>query len=163
MTDAVLKWIGEVVAVGGPSALVAFGLLKWLGQKWIDQSLSIKLERFKSEQQKELERLRHLLSSRISRIHEKGIRGFAQGMVSAARCVRKSLPPHGDQFLKTSRLSDSQRDELRQASDRHKLYAETMFWIEMSDAQVAQVAFHNYLVEHRIFMTERIASKVRSG
>ena len=47
MTDGILKWIGEVVAVGGPSAVIAFGLLKWLGQKWIDQSLSIKLETFK--------------------------------------------------------------------------------------------------------------------
>jgi hypothetical protein len=72
----------------------------------------------------------------------------------------ETLPePLFEEFLKSSRLSDSQKDELRKASDRTKLYLETMFWIELNDAQVAQGAFHNYLVEYRIFMTQELRQK----
>jgi len=64
-------WLLNLLIVGGPSVLVALGLARWLGPKMLDQFLVIRLEKFKSEQQRELERLRHRLSSRISRIHEK--------------------------------------------------------------------------------------------
>ncbi|MGA2589606.1 MAG: hypothetical protein ABSH32_06805 [Bryobacteraceae bacterium] len=80
--DGIWNWLQSFLSVGAPLILLAFGLFKWFGQKWIEQRLVIglekfkagqqnELEEFKSEQQKELERLRHRLSSRISKIHEK--------------------------------------------------------------------------------------------
>ena len=57
-------------------------------------------------------------------------------------------------FLKESRLSERQRSELRKASDRQEYYRDARSWIEMNDAQSAHVEFHNYLIEHRIFMTD---------
>ena len=49
--DDVLKLLGEVVAAGGSSALVAYGVFRWLGQKWLEQRLSLQLEGFKAERQ----------------------------------------------------------------------------------------------------------------
>jgi hypothetical protein len=34
-----------------------------------------------------------------------------------------------------------------------------MAWIELRGAQASQESFHNYLVEHRIFMTEELREK----
>jgi hypothetical protein len=169
------KWLRDVLAVGGPSVVLAYGLFKWLGEKWIEQRFGIRLEKFKSDQQKELEKLRHLLSSRVSRIHEKEFEVLPRAWFllhdahgKACHCISRlrqypdfaRLPePKFEEFLKNSRLSDSQREELRQAPNRLKSYSETLFWIELNDAESAQVAFHNYLVENSIFMTDDLRAR----
>jgi hypothetical protein len=171
------KWLGAVVAVGGTSAAIAYGLFQWLGQRWIEHQFAARLESFKAEQQKELERLKHLLSSRVSRIHEKEFEvlprawfllhdacGKAHEFMATIRQSPdfENLPePLFEEFLKDSKLSDSQKDELRRAdrNARKKVYGEAQFWIEYSDSQKAHTDFHNYLVQHRIFMTDDLRQK----
>jgi hypothetical protein len=167
--------VGEVVAVGGPSAVIAFGLLKFLSQKWIDQRLSIQLEGFKAQQQRELEKLRQFLSGRISKIHEKEFEILpeawlllhtAYGALSHCTFALKTYPdfehltePRFEEFLKGCRLSDMQRAELRSASDRRVYYSDVISWYELGDAKTAQIAFNNYLIQHRIFMTKDLRER----
>jgi hypothetical protein len=171
VVNEILRWLLYTIATGA----VLVPVFKWLGQKLIEQRLAIRLEKFKSEQERELEKLRHLLSSRVSRIHEKEFEVLpkawfllndaaanAHHLMAALKQYPDfaTLPePRFEEFLKGSRLSDSQKEELRQSSDRTKLYAETIFWIELEDALTAQGAFHNYLVENRIFMTDELREK----
>jgi hypothetical protein len=174
--DEVLRWLGAVVAIGGPSVAIAYAVFTWAGKRWIEQRLIIQLEKFKSEQQKELERLRHLLSSRVSRIHEKEFEVLPKAWFmlhdthgSAARALGAVVIYYPDfarfteaqfaEFLTVSRLSTFQREALRSSSDRNKYFMEAMAGFELDDAREKQRTFHNYLIEHRIFMTDDLRSK----
>jgi hypothetical protein len=126
-------WLHDLLVVGGPAIVVALALGRWLVPKWIDQLLQIRLERFKSEQQKEIERLRHRLSSRISKIHEKEfevlpkawlmLNDLRGSVALALDMTMKSYPDFRtlpdlqfEEFLSVTpatRLSDYQRQELR--------------------------------------------------
>lgn len=137
------------------------------------------LEGFKTEQQKELERLRHRLSSRISKIHEKEFEILPKawlmlndlhGTVAIALDLtfktypdfRRLPDAQFEEFLTVSpasRLSDFQREALRKAPDRQKFFSEAMAGIHFDDAQEKQRLFHNYLIEHRIFMTDDLRKK----
>jgi hypothetical protein len=52
-------WIVAVFAVGGSSAVIAFGLFRWFGEKWLDQHFKKRLEALKHAQQQEIELLKH--------------------------------------------------------------------------------------------------------
>jgi len=137
------------------------------------------LEGFKSEQQKELERLRHLLSSRISKIHEKEFEVLPKAWLmlndlhgSVALALDLTFKQYPDfsklpdaqfeEFLTVSpasRLSDYQKDALRKASDRGKYFSDAMAGIYLDDAKEKQRMLHNYLIEHRIFMTDELRKK----
>ncbi|MGO7532426.1 hypothetical protein [Rhizobium leguminosarum] len=61
------------LTIGGAAA-VAYGLFKWLGEKWINQKFQAQLEANKAEQSRELERLRHKINGvfdRTIRLHTK--------------------------------------------------------------------------------------------
>jgi hypothetical protein len=169
-------WLHNLLIVGGPSVVAALaataGLWKWLGQKWVDH----RLEKYKAEQGKELARLQHLLSSRISRIHEKEFevlpKAWAmlhelQGWVALALDLTlkrypdftKLSDPDFDHFLTDKRgapslLSDYHKEKLRKATDRNKYFAEAMAEVNLDEANEKQRLFQNYLIENRIFMTD---------
>jgi hypothetical protein len=173
------RWFIDLLRVGGPSVAVAYGLFKWTGQKWIEHRLGKDLERFKSEQQTELEKLRHLLSSRISKIHEKEFEVLPKawlmlnelhGSVALALDLTfKTYPDFSrlseeqfEEFLKDSpadRFSPSHKEAFRKAPDRQRYFSDVMAVIYIDDAQEKSRLFHNYLIEHRIFMTDELRSK----
>jgi hypothetical protein len=79
--DTTWEWTKSVLAVLGLSGItigsavaVAYGLFKWLGEKWIDQKFEKQMESYKTEQSRELERLRHRIIAvfdRTIRLHGK--------------------------------------------------------------------------------------------
>lgn len=174
--QVVAKWAIAFLSAGGGGALVAFGLFKWFGQRWIEQHFKTQLERLKHEQAQEIEALRHRTStlfSRISKIHEKEFEVLpkswflmhdAHGKASHVSTQSRYRPNFAgmpkemfEEFLQGSRLSQYQKGQLRGSDDRLQCYTKMMFWIELNDAKVACEAFHNYLVENRIFMTGELA------
>jgi hypothetical protein len=176
------KWFVGLVASSG----VLYGLFKLIGEKWIEHRFTIQLEGFKaerqkaleefrSEQQQGLERLRHLLSSRISRIHEKEFEVLpkawfllhqASGSAFQAVLAFNQYPSFAnmpeelfEEFVAKSRLTDYQKQMLRQTKDRRKYYREAMEVIEIHDWKETNRLFNNYLIENRIFMTDELRSK----
>jgi hypothetical protein len=134
-------WLRNALVVGWPSVVAALvataGLWEWLGKKWVEQHLGERLEKFKtdrqkeleglkSEQQKDLERLRHLLSSRISKIHEKEFEVLPKAWL---------------------------------ALNRGMYFSKAMAEIYVDDAKEKQRIFYNYLIENRIFMTFDLRKK----
>lgn len=68
-----LKYFGLLVAAGGGTAAVVFGVFQAWGKGWLDSHFNKRLEEFKHEQAKEIEEFRSKLSTvldRSSRIHQ---------------------------------------------------------------------------------------------
>ena len=170
-------WKTFIVLLGaaGSGAAVAFGLFKTYGEKWLDGKFAERLEKLKHEQSKEIEGMRQKVQStfsRISKIHDKEFEVLpkawfllhdAHGRPAHLMLALKQYPDFDqlpeltfEAFLKESRLTDIQKNELRAASDRLKYYSEAIFWIELNDAHSAQVKLNNYIIENRIFMTPEL-------
>jgi len=50
MNEAILNFIGAVVAYGGGGAAIAYLMFILLGKKWIENKFSQQLEEYKNEQ-----------------------------------------------------------------------------------------------------------------
>lgn len=142
-----------------------------------------KLEGYKSEQQKELERLRHLLTSRVSKIHDKEFEVLPKawlmlndlhGSVMQAIDLTMKFVPDFATFSaakleallttdpSTKRLTEYQKTQLRSiegAEEKNKYYRDTMRAHDIDEATEKERVFRNYLIEHRIFMTDELRSK----
>ena len=66
MTEQFLMIISDVLKYGGGGAIVAYLLFKYLGGKWIEDKFAQRLETYKHEQAKELQRLRIEIDSMLS-------------------------------------------------------------------------------------------------
>ncbi|MCO7728945.1 hypothetical protein NJB93_20480 [Brucella intermedia] len=67
------KYIGIVVAAGGGGAAVVFGVFQAWGKGWLDNHFNRRLEEFKHEQTKEIERMKLKVSTvfdRSVRLHQ---------------------------------------------------------------------------------------------
>jgi hypothetical protein len=72
--NEVIRTILQMLAVGGGATVLAYGAFVWLGQRWLEQQFAKDLERFRHEQAKEIEHVRHEINSlfsRVSKIHER--------------------------------------------------------------------------------------------
>ena len=185
-------WLMAVGSVAIPSAALVFALFKWSGQKWVERLLNRdleqfkrgqqeKLEGFKGDQQIELERLRHLLSTRVSKIHEKEFQVLPTAWLmlndlhgavhKAVDLTIKYCPDFKnfsaerlEAFLQSepvsSCLSDYQKSELQQANDKEKYYMDALKAHYIDEASDKHRRFLNYLIEHRIFMTDDLRVKL---
>jgi hypothetical protein len=177
-SDAIWAWLKQVLAVGGPSVVVAYGLFQWLGTKWLENRFAASLETLKHTHQKELEEVRHKIQSmfsRISKIHEREFEvlpkawfmlhdayGAAYNVVSFLRYEQSldEMPKERfEEFLKDSRLTPSQQNELREAPDRQAYYRDALAGVQFDEAQEKRRLFNNYLIENRIFMTKELHTK----
>lgn len=176
-------WLHDLLVVGGPTVLVGLTLGGWLVRKWLEQILQIRIEKFRSEQQKEIESLRHRLSSRISRIHEKEFDVLPRawfmlnelhGWIMVVFGVTfKRYPDFGqladaqfEEFLNVnpaSRLSAYQKDALRKLEDprdRQKSFSKAMAACDMDEAKEKLRLFQNFLIKNRIFMNDELREKL---
>lgn len=179
--QAAFTWVGGIVAVGGSSAAIAYGLFRWLGKGWLDQQFKKQLERLKHDQQKEIEQLRHQINSlfsRVSKIHEKEFEVLprawtllheAHGAVFRVVSALKEYPdfarmsePQFEAFVSSCRLEEFQKEELRKAENRLQCYQNWIFWIELNDAKTAQVGLNNYLAVNSIFMTDELRQQFKA-
>ena len=164
------------------SAGAAYGIFKWLGKNWLDQYFKERLEQLKHEKQKEIEHLRHEIStlySRISKIHEKEFEIlpqawlFLQEAYGAAFDIVKSLKQYPDlnrmsdvefeDFLeKRCKLLDYQKVEIREASDRLKYYQEAFDLLQLHRAKKAQIDFSNFLIRNGIFLTDELKAQLKA-
>jgi hypothetical protein len=173
MTDAILMFIGKVVAYGGGGAAVAFGLFRFFGKKWIENKFAQNLEKYKNEQRKELEDFRlkiNTLFNRITKIHEKEIEILplcwsklhdAKNLISYLVSPLQSYPDFSQLneneirvTLKDSPFDKFQIEELIQERDRNKYYQERIFWHRLHDAKKKFSDLHDYITKNRIFLSE---------
>jgi len=177
MIGELLKNLGSFIAAGGGGAAIAWVIFKKLGDGWLADRFAKRLETFKYEQVKDLEQLRHKITSlfsRISKIHEKEFEVLpmawlklhqAYGLVSRLCSALKQFPdfrqmstPMFEAFVAGSALHEVRKKELLalEVSERDQYYREGIFWSELAEAKSAQMELNNYLVMNRIFMNESL-------
>ena len=177
------KLILVVLGSAGGGAAVAIAVIKKFGEKWLDARFAQRLEHLKHDQAKEIETMRRRVQwefSRISKIHEREFEVLpkawlmlheAHGRTSNLVGRLKQYPdldhmddPMYETFVAGADLPDFRRQELRETSrgKRYKAYTDLIAWVELTDAENAQVKLNNYLIEHRIFMESRLSEAFRS-
>lgn len=165
------------MAAGGGGAVIAWAIFAKFGDRWLEHRFAKRLEAFKHEEAKELEHLRHQITSlfsRISKIHEKEFEVLptaflylhkAYGACFALSSALQQFPAlnrmgdsHFAEFVEACRLPAFRKQELRtlQGADRDEYYQRWIFWTDIAEAKSLQKDFRNFLVMNRIFMTENL-------
>jgi hypothetical protein len=176
------KLVLLVVASGGGVVALTVKACKKFGEKWLDAQFAERLEALKHEQAKEIEGMRRNVQwefSRISKIHEKEFEVLpkawlmlheAHGRSAGLVATLKSSPDIDSmseatlqEFVQAISVPQSIKDELLKAEKgkRNNLYSDKIGWIELSNAEKAQYDLNNYLLEHRILMSDELASALR--
>ncbi len=173
MNEAILIFIGKVVAFGGGLVAIAYGLFQFLGRKWIENKFSKQLEEYKNEQRKELEDFRfkiNTLFNRVTKIHEKEFEVLpeswsklhdAKSIISNLVSPLQSYPDFNKMTeeeirssLKNTLLEEFQVEKLIQHEDKTKYYQEKIFWLRLHDAKKKFSEFHVYITKNRIFLSD---------
>jgi hypothetical protein len=175
LAHMIAKALAAVVLAGGGIAAIVWAVLAKFGDRWLEHRFAKQLEAFKHEEAKELENLRHKISSlfsRISKIHEKEFEilpvaflnlhkayGACFEMVSAYQrlpALSKMSSSQFAEFVETCRLPNFHKEELLKATDPDAYYQRWIFWVDLAEAKRLAGEFHNHLVMNRIFMTEEL-------
>jgi len=168
--DEILRFLGGVIAYGGGGAVVAYFIFKFLAKSWIESKFAQRLEQHKHQQALELQRLRVEIDSMLSgaiKIQEKEFETLPEAwskLDEAYGQIRQLLSPlqqyadldrfnkeQLDEFLEGAKLYESQKQEIRDATNKVKLYSEIIFLHRLFDVKKAFADFHNYIARHGIF------------
>jgi hypothetical protein len=172
--DQVLRFLGEVVVYGGGSAAVAFLLFQYLGKGWIDARFAERLEAFKHEQAKELQRMKVEVESLLSGALKIQEREFtilpdawhklneAYSLTSWIASPMQQYPAVGrmneqelEEFLAECELTESQKNRVRSSSRgkvRDDEYQSIIFWHRIHKAKAAVIELQNYTISHGLFL-----------
>jgi len=170
-----LGMLGEILAVGGTAAGIAYGLFVFLGKKWLENRFAERLEAYKHEQRKELEEIRFRINAqfnRLTKIHEREIvvlpktwhelqtaltalRGFASPMRQYSD-LDHMTEAQLEHFLASIDFADWEKDELRRSRKKLEYYQERIFIHELYETKLAFQRFHEYIQYNSIFLSKDI-------
>lgn len=171
--------IGEVVTYAGGSVALSYTVFKYLTSKWIENKFQERLEKYKVEQQKELEEFKRKineLSNRVSKIHEKEFEVLPQmysHMIDAIKDLNvltsafKQYPDVNkmdDEKLKffleqNTFLNEWQKNELAQASDKNKYYQNAEFRRDVNQSSSSIYKLHEYIQKNSLFLLDDLKEK----
>lgn len=169
--DAIFSFLGQLVAYGGGAAAVAYVLFQYLGKKWIENKFAERLEHLRHTQALELQRLRVEIDSLLSgaiKLQDKEFEALPEawvkldeafGQVSRLVSPMQHYPDLDrldtaqlDEFLATTKFTETQKNEMRRESRKTTKYQELIFWYRLSDVRQAVAELHNYVERNSIFM-----------
>lgn len=171
--DQVLRFFGEVALYGGGSAAVAFFLFRHLGKGWIEARFAERLEAFKHEQAKELQRLKVEVESLLSgalKIQDReftvlpeawhklndaySLTGWVVSHLQEYPAIGSMFDDELEEFLAESELLGTQRARVRasEGRDRDKTYQDIIFWHRLGKAKKAVGELQNYTISHGLFL-----------
>jgi len=178
VTEQILRFIGEVVVYGGGAAAIAYLVFQFLGKSWIENKFAQKLEQYKHQQALELQRLRMEIDSMLSgalKIQEKEFETLpeawrkldeAYGRVSALVSPAQEYPGLDrmnavqlEEFLGGSELLESQKQVIRESSEKVDAYREAIFRHRLHAVKKSCADLHNYVVQYGIFFPPPIKDK----
>jgi hypothetical protein len=170
--------LGALVVAGGGIAAICYGILKFFGEKWLNAKFEERLAAYKHAQQQELERLKfkiNTLMDRTTKLHQREFDVIPEAwaaLFSADVAVRSFASPFQEypdvgrmtearleEFLKSTPLTDWQKDELRAARDKHRTYVDAIFWHNAAQRKNTYRKFSTYLKKNGIFIPEPLKSK----
>lgn len=180
-----LKFLGQLAA----AIAVLLPLLIWLIKKWIESEFSKNFEDYKHQINKDLEDYRHKINSlfsRVTKIHEKEFEvlpeawrllQIARGLMGEiTEAIQRGHPDFGrmnadqireyiNRLPECMRLQESDQETLFNLGpeDRDNFYNERYFWLRLNVANDAMIAFHNYIIENKIFLTQDLCAQFENA
>jgi hypothetical protein len=158
----------------------AYGLFRYLGDKWLTAKFNERLESYKHEQQRQLEQLRYRINTLFDRTvklhqHEFDVLpelwaklneafGYASSFVSPLQSypdLDRMTPAHLDDFLAKSDMADFQKDELRSGTDKTRRHMKIRFWYDLNETQRKYSEFNNAFVSKSIFLQREIKAPMQ--
>lgn len=164
----------------GVTAIVAaaYAFFKYLGEKWINQKFAERLEAFKSEQARELERLRHKINGvfdRAKRLHDREFEvlpdiwgklvdahAWASGYISPLQTyadVSRLSAEQLDEYLNGTEFTETQKKDVKDAAnflERQTVYNRIADMYRHNDVAIRLRDFAAALRKNGIFVTPDI-------
>ncbi len=181
--EAILGLIQQLSITAVATGLFAWAAFKWFGKKWLESQFAQRLERFKHEQNQEIERLRYRINAlmdRTAKLHQHEFEvlpglwsrigdavGSAQWAVSRSQIgvdLDRMPPDVLEDFFLEVNLSSREKDNIRSARDGEKseIYAQMGFWRKITEAKNQCAELNNYLLSKGIFIQEEIKIKTKT-
>lgn len=174
MEEALVKLLGYLA--GGSIGIAVIVGITWLAFKkfsesWLDSKFAKDLEEAKQEHQKELQRIQLQIDARLDRaakLHSKEFEVLHEAwrLIDLATAATNSLtgklvsiPPLNtinnalvDLTLKSSGLSEVVQEQIRQATDKEKLWGDARQSQDLDTANRLRVEFFNYFMANGIWI-----------
>ncbi|WP_333900429.1 hypothetical protein [Agrobacterium pusense] len=150
---------------------ISLSLFKWLGEKWVDNRFEKELERYKSEHQQELERLKHKINSlldRTVRLHTKEYEVLPElwaKLIDASMVAGhylnhfQSYPDVGrmrddelDDLLSRSPFTATQKQDVKDSGRRQDEYIRLVDFYKYRDAMTKLQEFNDHFRKNGIFV-----------
>ncbi|KVX98066.1 hypothetical protein [Burkholderia ubonensis] len=176
------QFVQNFIVTGGGAAAIAYGMFKWLGQKWIEGKFSQRLESLRQTNAKELAelkvkwdtdlqgRLRYLERefTVVPETWEKLAEAFGQlsGLTSRIQQyvdVAAMTDAELEEFLKGSEFLETQKQQLRQhtGQERGEYYQHTVFFQRYQRVESAVRQFSVYANRNFLFMPDALFAKLK--
>jgi hypothetical protein len=177
-TDAVVRFLLQMIAYGGGSAAVAYLLFQWLGKTWIENKFAQRLDQLRHQQALEIQRLRVEIDAMLSgalRLQEKEFsvlpeawakldeaHGLVSWLVSPMQQYANVDRMNGEQleeFLSGTEFPDSQKNEVRNARDKGRTYQDIIFWHRLHKVKGASGELQTYVARNGIFLPTELEER----
>lgn len=171
----VFSTLGLILFYGGGVTTFAYWLFKMLGEKWLSSKFEEKLERFRHEQAQEMEQLKfriNALLDRTMKLHQREFEVLPEAWAKMAEAygnVQAFISPlqqypdiehlNAEQlaeFLQSTPLSSSERNELARSQDRNKYYQERVNAYRHAEVRQLLRESYLYLLKNGIFIAPTI-------
>lgn len=178
ITDEVLKFLGQMLAYGGGSAVVAYLLFQYFGKTWIENKFAQRLDQLRHQQALELQKLRVEIDALLSgalKLQEKEFsvlpeawskldeaHGLVAWLVSPMQQyanVDSMNSVQLEEFLAGTEFTESQKDEVRNSRERRQTYQEIVFWYRLHKVKQAFGELQSYVARNGIFLTPELEEK----
>jgi len=174
----IAAFIGNVLAIGGGSAAVAYLLFQWLGKKWIEDKFARSLEQLRHQQALEIQKLRVDIDTMLSAELKLQGREFdvlpeaweklqdAHGLVSwlvspsqQYANVDRMTPSQLDEFLAETEFTASQKEDIRKAPKRGVVFRGIEFWHRLHRVRKSFAELENFVARKGIFLPPDLEEK----
>jgi hypothetical protein len=177
-TTDILTIVIQVLAYGGGSAAVAYLLFQYLGKSWIENKFAQRLDQVRHQQALELQRLRVEIDALLSgaiKLQEKEFSVLpeawtkldeAHGLVALFVApfqeyadIDRMSTLQFEEFLASTELAFSEKNEIRNSSEKSHTYRDILFWYRLRKVRHACRELQNYIARNGIFLPIELKDK----
>jgi hypothetical protein len=180
--EMILRFVGQLGLTATAAAIFAWGAFKWFGKKWLESQFAHRLERFRHEQNQEIERLRYRINAlmdRTTKLHQNefqvlpelwdklsiassDVQTFVSRLQSYTDVDHMQLEQYCE-FVNQSDFAEWQKAELLQLDrgKRNDTYQRFSVWQKSHKANTSYAEFHNYLASKGIFVPAELKEKFK--